>query len=329
MKKLLIAVLILTVAFCFYAAADSSAAIELKLAHFAADAHPGNLASKMFAEGVFKRTKGQIKVIVYPNNALGSPPEVLDKNIAGSIDMSLPSHGQLGKYSKKFNCVMLPFIFKNYAQTDKVLDGPFIKWAAGDLDKIGLVYLSTWEWGFRNMTNNIRPINNPEDVKGLKIRIAPEPPAQAAMEALGATTTVIGFNELQKALREGVVDGQENPISVIYSNKLYEHQKYLTMDGHNYYAMVHVIRKKTWEKLTPEQKKIVKEESVKAGNWMRKTLRDAEADQINQLKKFGVQVTYPDRARFRALMKPAYDRMKGIAGEDNIKVFIKMVDAAK
>jgi len=330
MKKVLIVFLVLFISVPLACVQCARAeVITMKLGHFAADEHPGNLASKMFADAVFKRTKGQIKVIIYPNNALGSPPEVLEKNILGAIDMSLPSHGQLGKYSKKFNCVMLPFIFQSYAQTDKVLDGPFIKWAAGDLDRAGLVFLSTWEWGFRNITNNIRPINHPEDVKGLKIRIAPEPPTQAAIEALGATTATIGFNELQQALSKGAVDGQENPLSVIYSNKLYEHQKYLAMTGHNYNAMVHVISKKTWDKLTPTQRKIIEEESVKAGNWMRKTVRDAEADQIDQLKKFGVQVTYPDKAKFKALMKPAYDRMKDIAGEDNIKAFIEMVDSVR
>ena len=329
MKKLLVAVLILAVALCVYGMPGSAAAIELKLGHFAADTHAGNLASKMFAEGVAKRTNGQVKVIVYANNALGSPPEVLEQNILGAVDMSLPTQGQLGKYSKKFNCVMLPFVFKNYAHADKVLDGPFLKWAAADLDKAGLVFLSNWEWGFRNLTNSKRPINKPDDVKGLKIRTPPEIPTQAAMEALGAVVATIGFNELQMALSQGVVDGQENPISVIFSNKLYEHQKYLAMTGHNYNSMVHVISKKTWNKLTPEQRTIVKEESVKAGNWMRKNLRESEADQINQLKKFGLQVTYPDVSLFKAKMGPAYDRMKAIAGADNINAFIKMVDAAK
>ena len=117
------------------------------------------------------------------------------------------------------------------------------------------------------------------------MRTPPELPTQAAMEALGAVVATINFNELQMALKQGVVDGQENPIAVIYSNKLYETQKYLAMTGHNYNSMVHVISKKVWDKLTAAQQKIVKEESKRAGDWMRKTVReDAEADQIKQLK---------------------------------------------
>jgi len=330
MKKLLVILLFLIISVSFISAESAKAAsVEMKLAHFAADAHPGNLASKMFAEAVEKRTNGQIKVIIYPNNALGAPPEVLEQNILGAVDMSLPTQGQLGKYSKRFNCVMLPFVFNDYKQADKVLDGKFLPWALPDLDKAGLVFLLNWEWGFRNLTNSKRPVVNPDDAKGLKIRTPPELPTQAAMEALGAVVATINFNELQMALKQGTVDGQENPIAVIYSNKLYETQKYLTMTGHNYNSMVHVISKKVWDKLTPEQQKIVKEESKKAGDWMRKAQREDEAKQIKELEKLGMQVVYPDKAKFKALMKPAYDRMKAVAGEDNIAAFLKMVDEAK
>lgn len=327
MKKLLLVLsLMVALAPLAYGAQSEPPVIEMKLGHFAAESHPGNLASKMFAEAVEKRTNGQLKVTIYPNNALGSPPEVLEQNILGAVDMSLPTQGQLGKYSKKFNCVMLPFVFENYEQADKVLDGKFIEWAGPDLEAAGLVFLSNWEWGFRNLTNNLRPVNEPADVKGLKIRTPPELPTQAAMEALGGIVTTINFNELQMALKQGVVDGQENPIAVIYANKLYESQKYLAMTGHNYNCMVHVISKRVWDKLTPAQQAIVKEESKRAGDWMRKTQRDAEASQIKELESLGMQVTYPDKKKFKALMQPAYDRMKSIAGEENIQTFITMVD---
>ena len=105
MKKTLLVLIVLMAA----VAVAQAQVIQMKLGHFAAESHPGNLASKMFAEAVEKRTNGEIKITIYPNNALGSPPEVLEQNILGAVDMSLPTQGQLGKYSKKFNCVMLPF----------------------------------------------------------------------------------------------------------------------------------------------------------------------------------------------------------------------------
>jgi len=202
MKKLAIIFCLLVIGGPFaYVHEAGSSPIEMKLGHFAAESHPGNLASKMFAAAVEKRTNGSIKVIIYPNNALGSPPEVLEQNILGAVDMSLPTQGQLGKYSKKFNCVMLPFMYDNYEHADRVLDGKFLPWALPDLDRAGLVFLSNWEWGFRNLTNSKRPVVNPEDVKGLKIRTPPELPTQAAMEALGAVVATISFSELQMALK--------------------------------------------------------------------------------------------------------------------------------
>lgn len=327
MKKTFASLFFLLVALSIGIGVD--AAMVLKLGHYANADHAGNKAAQMFADGVSKRTNGEIKVEIYPNNELGNPPEVLEQNVLGVIDMSLPTQGQLAKYSKKFGCVMLPFAYEGYDHAYRVLDGPFIAWAGKDLEDAGLVFLSNWEWGFRNLTNSVRPVNTPDDVKGLKIRTPPELPNQAAMEALGATVQTIQFSELPMALKQGVVDGQENPVSVIYAFKIYETQKYLAMTGHTYNSMVHVMSKKTWNKLTPEQQKIVKEESKKAGDFMRSTLRNAEADQIKKLEELGMEVTRPNVALFKAKMGPAYERMKASVGADNLDYFLKIVEQEK
>ena len=327
MRKAFLFILVFVVALSL--GAVSEAKMTLKLGHYANAQHAGNKAAQMFAEGVAKRTKGEITVEIYPNNELGNPPEVLEQNVLGVIDMSLPTQGQLAKYSKKFGCVMLPFAYNGYDHAYKVLDGPFIKWAEKDLEDAGLVFLANWEWGFRNLTNSVRPVNTPDDVKGLKIRTPPELSIQSAMEALGATVQTIQFSELPMALKQGVVDGQENPVSVIYAFKIYETQKYLAMTGHTYNSMVHVISKKTWAKLTPEQQRIVKEESKKAGDFMRKTLRDAEADQIKKLQELGMEVTWPNVAAFKAKMGPAYERMKASVGADNLAYFLKILKETK
>ena len=334
MKKIALVLLLLLTAASLFAGgqtesasqtSESSEPIVLKLGHFAAEDHAGNTATTMFAEAVEKRTNGLVTVEVYPNNQLGNPPEVLEQNILGAIDMSLPTQGQLAKYSKKFGCVMLPFAFDGYDTAYKVLDGPFLEWAAPDLEEQGLVFLSNWEWGFRNLTNSVHPILTPDDAKGLKIRTPPELSNQSAMEAIGAVVQTIAWAELPMALKQGVVDGQENPVSVIYSNKIYETQKFMTMTGHTYNSMVHVISKKTWDKLTPDQQKIIREESIKAGNWMRKTLQDAESDQIKALEDLGMQIDVVDLAPFQALMGPAYDKMEASVGKENMETFLEMI----
>jgi len=325
MKRHLWALLITLVAASFAQAQT----LQLKLAHYAAESHPGSLASRMFSEGVEKRTQGRIKIALYPDNTMGSPPAVLEKTIQGSVDMALPTQGQLGLHIKKFNCVMLPFIFESFAQADKVLDGPFTAWAAPDLERIGLVFLANWEWGFRNLTNSKRPVITAGDVRGLVVRTPPELSIRVAMEALGAVVATVDFNDLQKALREGVIDAEENPIAVIYANRIFDIHQHVAMTGHTYNSMVHVINKEVWGKLTPEQQNILREESVAAGTWMRKALRNAETEQIERMRQAGVRVTYPDRASFKALMGSAYNRMKAAAGEENIKEFSKMAESAK
>ncbi len=325
MKKFLLPIIVSI----FLFAGSSHAGLVLKIGHFANADHAGNTAVKMFAENVAKRTNGEITVKIYPNNELGNPPEVLEQNVLGVIDMSLPTQGQLAKYSKKFGCVMLPFAYNGYDHAYKVLDGPFMQWAKGDLDKAGLVFLSNWEWGFRNLTNSVRPVNNPADVVGLKVRTPPELSNQAAIEALGGTAQTIQFSELPMALKQGVVDGQENPVSVIYAFKIYETQKYLALTGHTYNSMVHVMSKKTWNKLTPEQQAVIQEESKKAGDFMRATLRAAEKDQLAKLEKLGMEVTYPDVSKFKAKMGPAYERMKASVGADNLEHFLKILKETK
>lgn len=303
--------------------------VTIKLAHYAEDGHPADLAAEDFAKKVLERTNGAVEIVVYPANTLGSPDEVLEQNILGTIDMSLPTQGHLSKYSQKFATVMLPFVFESYEHVYKVLDGPFMEWAAPDLDAQGLVFLSNWDWGFRNITNNQRPINTPEDVKGLKLRTPPEVQLQSAMEALGANVSQIAFSELIMSLKQGVVDGQENPLSVIFFNNVFEAQNHLAITQHVYNSMVNVMSKDVWNKLTTEQQTIIKEESANAGNMMREMMQKQDQELIGQLEEKGMEVTYPDKALFKAKMQPAYDAISEYAGKENVDYFLKICEENK
>jgi TRAP-type C4-dicarboxylate transport system substrate-binding protein len=161
------------------------------------------------------------------------------------------------------------------------------------------------------------------------MRTPPELQLQAAMEACGAVVTKISFPELYNALKQGVVDGQENPLAVIYHFKIYEVQKNLALTRHVYNSMVHVMSKKTWGKLTPDQQKIIKEESKKAGQWFRNAMVKEESGLVEKLKAKGMKVTKPDIAAFRAAMPPAYKRIGEYAGQANVDKFLKMVEAER
>jgi tripartite ATP-independent transporter DctP family solute receptor len=315
--------------FVWASGGTAEAVLQLRFAHFVDESHPGHLAAKMFAERVEQRTNGQVKITIYPNNTLGSPPEQAEQIKLGVLDMGVPTSGQLDKYVKAFGVVMTPFAYDDYDHAHRVLDGPAWDWLAPLAEKQGFVMLSNWEYGFRNLTNNRRPIEKPEDVKGLKIRVPPEIQLQAAMEALGAVVTKIAFPEVYMALAQKVVDGEENPIPIIYFMKFYEVQKYLALTHHVYNNMIHVISAKTWAKLTPEQQTIFKEESKAAGEYMRKAIVDQEGDLVSKMEKAGVVVTRPNLAPFRAAMGPAYKRIGEYAGEENMQKFMKMVEETR
>lgn len=314
---------------CLALAGPARAAMQLKLGHFGSETHPSNIAAKQFADNVAKRTNGEITVALYPNNALGSPPELLEQVIMGSIDMSLSGQDQLAKHVRLFDAVSIPFSVGGYDHMDRILDGPFKAWAAPEVDKLGLVFLSSWEWGFRQITNSKRPILSPDDVKGLKIRTPPAMSYQAAIEALGGSVQTIAFGELVMAMRQGVVDGQENPISVIYDLKLYESQPYISMVNYLYSSMCHLVTKRAWDKMTPGQQKIVQEESDAARLLMRKLVRDSESKQIETMKAGGIRIDTPDLGPFKAKMGPAYERIKKNIGEENFNKWMAMAKATE
>jgi tripartite ATP-independent transporter DctP family solute receptor len=307
-----------------FGAQSASAEVTLKLAHFGAEAHPSHIAAIQMAARVAERTGGSVKIDIFPAKQLGSPPEQLEQTLVGAIDMNLPTQGALDKYVKAFATVMTPFAFKDYADAHRVLDGPFNDWVAPLLEEKGLVLLSNWEYGFRNVTNNVRPINSPADMKGLKMRTPPEVQLVAAMEATGASATQISFSELPNALTQGVVDGQENPIGVIYHYKVYEVQKHLALTRHAYNAMVNVINKASWGKLTSSQQIILREESVAAGNLMRKLVANQEIEELKMLEAKGMKITRPDTAKFKAVMGPAYKKVAEYAGQENMDRFLSL-----
>jgi len=310
-------------------AITSQAQVNLRLGHYVTETHPMGAAAKQFADKVAARTNGAVKVQIFPANALGNPDEVLEQTRNGVIDMALPTTGQLGKYDKAFAAVSLPFLYDNLDQARKAIDGPMQEWLSGLAANSGFMLLGAWEYGFRNMTNNVRPINSPDDVKGLKIRTPPEIEIESAMQALGANVQKINFSELYLALSQGVVDGEENPIATIISIKLQEVQKYLAMTRHVYQAIFPVINPKSWAKLSPEQQRIVKEEIAAAGASERAMLQAQEDEAIAKLEAAGMKVTRPNLAPFRAQMAPAYAKISAYAGEANVRKVQQYVEQAR
>lgn len=299
--------------------------LTLTFAHATQTTHPAHTAAMQFAQRVEERSKGELRIEIFPASQLGSENEMLGKVRLGAIDMEATSLNYLIKYEKAFAVVVTPYLFDSYEHAHRVLDGPAMRWLAPLAEKQGFIILSNWEWGFRNLTNNKRPVNRPEDVRGLKIRVPPVAELEDTMQAMGAEVSKIGFKEVYMALSQGLVDGQENPLNVIYYNRLYEVQKHLALTQHVYYPLLHVMSVKSWVKLTPAQQTIVREESKAAGDGLRKKIMAEENELIAKMVEAGVKVTRPDPKPFRAQMEPAYQKIRLFAGEENVQRFLKMV----
>ena len=296
----------------------------MRFAHFGAEDHPSNIAAKQFASRVESRTNGEIKIIIFPNNVLGGPPEQAQQIKLGTIDMGLPTQGQLDKYDTAFAAVVLPFIFDSREQVFRVLDGPAMTWLAPLAEEQGFILLRNWDYGFRNVTNSVRPINAPEDVKGLKLRTPPELQIQASMEALGATRsgdrasgTLSGAvaesrrrrgksdlgDLLQQILRDAEVSG--------------DHPAHLQQ--HDPYGRARFL-----EEAYPRAA-----DDLPRGE-RRGRRSDAQADRrparrSRSRRSKPRHVAYaPNLAPFRALMGPAYERIAAYAGADNVKKFQQM-----
>ncbi len=325
MKRFMLLILMVAVATAVFAAD-----IELKFGHYAAESHPAHIAAMMFAENVAKATNGAVKITIFPNSKLGSSQEMVEQTKLGALDLVIPTEPAIAKFATpKFNLVAGPFAFKDYAAVDKFFTGGFMKWVMPDLDKAGLKYIARWEWGFRTYTNSKRPIEKPEDFKGLKIRTPPDFVNAETVKALGGTAQVIAFAELPMALKQGVVDGQENPIGVIYSGKMYETQKYLSILNYTYAATHLIMNAAKFNKLTVAQQKVLLEEGKKAGEFMMKSVREQEAGQIAEMKKLGMEVNYPDTAPFKAAAAPVWNALKAQVGEKDYNTFMDLLNKAK
>lgn len=309
--------------------AAQSKPVELKLAHYSVESHPMHLAAVQFAAAVASRTGGMVKVTIFPNSKLGNSQEILEQVSLGAVDLAIPTEPALAKYVKKFNLPAGPFAFKDYAATDKFFSGDFISWVSPDLERAGFKYLARWEWGFRNYTTSKRPILKPEDMRGLKIRTPPDFVNSATVKALGGTAQTIAFAELPMALKQGVVDGQENPIGVIYSNKMYETQKYLSVLNYTYNSTHLVMNKASFARLSPANQKIILEEAAAAGAYARKAIRDQEAGQVEELRKLGMQVDFPDTTPFKAAAAPVWNELKSQVGETDYNAFQALMEKAK
>jgi len=283
----------------------------IRWGHLQPKDHPVSAGTNKFAQVVEQKSGGKIKVREFPNSSLGSELQQQAALQGGTQEMMSASTTTLVGIVKEFGVLDFPFLFANEREADAMLDGPIGQRLLDRLPEHGLVGLAYWENGFRNVTNSKRPITRAEDLEGLKIRVMQNPVYLETFKTVRANPVPMAFGELFTALESRTVDAQENPYSIILGNKFNEVQKYLSITRHSYNAFIVLMSKKTWDALSPAERKIVQDAAVEARAYERQVARAAAGRDLAALKEKGMQVNElapAEASRMRDLLKPVSEK---------------------
>lgn len=301
-------------AFILAGVTSAAAQTEIKIGHGHTEQHSFHLAMERFTELLEEKAPGDYVVTIFANAQLGSEREMQEQLTFGTLEMTVT--GVLGIYEPKLALLELPFLFRDRDHVQAAQKSEAVAGLVESLPGKGIRLIGFVENGFRNITNNARAIDTPSDVHGLKIR-TPENQAQIeTFRALGAQPTPMPFSELYAALRQGVVDGQENPLQNIYDGKLQEVQTHLALTGHIYNSAYTIISESFFQAQSSENQQALVEAAEEAGAWQLNYLADKDAELLNLLKEAGMQVTEPNKEAFREATAPAYEVFYGQYGDD-------------
>ena len=292
--------------------------VILKLGHAVAPEHPYHLGAVRYSDLVAQRTKNKVKIDVYPSTQLGNERDMVEGLQLGTIDLVVTSTGPLGGFVPRMFVVDLPFLFRDRAHAYQVLDGPIGRELLDAFSAKGIKGLAFWENGFRQITNSVRPIEKPEDLKGIKIRTMENKVHLSAFRAFGASPTPMAWSEVYTALQQKTIDAQENPIAIIYFQKISEVQKYLALTGHFYSPTPLLMSLKAFNNLPKNIQKIMLDTAMECATFERNLLRDNEAKQLAEIKAKGMQVTLPNKKPFQDAAAPVYKEFESQFGKETI-----------
>src|SRR5215468_1155381 len=281
----------------FAGAALAQQPIVIKFSHVVAVDTPKGKAAEYFKKLAEERTKGRVKVEVYPNSTLFKDGEEMEALQLGSVQLLAPSLAKFGPLGvREFEVFDLPYIFDSYAELHKVTSGPVGAALFKKLESKGIVGLAYWDNGFKDMSAN-RPIRAPEDMKGLKMRIQSSKVLSDQMKAVGALPQVMAFSEVYQAMQTGVVDGSENTPSNMYTQKHHEVQKYTTLTNHGYIGYAVIVNKKFWDGLPPDIRTTLEgamRDATSYGNHIAKQENDAALEGIRKSGRSEILTLTPD-----------------------------------
>ena len=295
----------------------------LKFSHTDQQAGARQAAAQVFAKKVEELTQGRYKVQIYCCSQLGNDPKNIEQLALGGIDFTVSSTGSYAPHLPTLNLTMMPFLVDNYQQGWALYDNS--QWLKAQFDKApakGFRFLSTWEAGFRSMTTK-EPLNSPAQAKGMKLRTFPNEMMRWTLESMGFNIQIMPLPEVYLAIQQGAVQGQENPVDTIYSNKFYEVAPNVTLTNHVYSPIPLTISEKTWQKLSPADQKAVTEAAQVAAKFSREMISGNDANQLKDMAGKGAKINAkPDVEAFRQAVQPVYAKARDKYGAD-VDAFLK------
>ena len=311
----------------FQLPAQADAPIVIKFSHVVARDTPKGKAADKFRELAEAATKGRVKIEVYPNSTLYKDKEELEALQLGAVQMLAPSLAKFGPLGvKEFELFDLPFIFPDKAALDRVTDGPIGRDLLKKLETKGILGLAYWDNGFKVMSSN-RPMRVPADMKGLKMRIQASKVLDEEMRTLGANPQVMAFSEVYQALQTGVVDGTENPPSNLYTQKMHEVQKHLTVTNHGYIGYAVIVNKKFWDKLPADIRTQLDAAMKQATTYANQIAQQENEAALEAIKKSGKSTVYlpteAEKSEWRKTLLPVHKAVEDRIGKDLIAAAVK------
>lgn len=290
--------------------------INMRLGHGAQLAHPTHHASLRFAELIAERTNGAVKIDVFGNTQLGQEREMVEGLQFGTVDITVVSTGPLTGFVPQIGVVDLPFLFNSSEHAYKVFDGEIGQGLLKQFEPRGIVGLAFWENGWRHLTTGNRKVTTPDDLRGLKIRTMENRVHMDSFRAMGAAPVPMVWGEVYTGLQQGIIDGQENPITIVYTNALWEVQRYYALTGHFYGPHLVLMSKATFDRLSPEFQQIFRDTAIEVASFQRQ-LSAQEADrQVDLLREQGMDVYEVDRSLFQAATAHVASQYEATFGKD-------------
>ena len=325
MRFTTLATVTLALALAFTAQAQQP--IVVKFSHVVAVDTPKGQGAEYFKKIAEERTKGRVKIEVYPNSQLYKDGEEMEALQLGSVQMLAPSLAKFGPLgAREFEVFDLPYIFDDYKDLHKVTEGPVGAALFKKLDSKGIVGLAYWDNGFKVMSAN-KALHKPEDFKGLKMRIQSSKVLGDEMKALGSIPQVMAFSEVYQALQTGVVDGTENPPSNFYTQKFFEVQKFNTLTNHGYLGYAVIVNKKFWDGLPADIRTALEGAMKDATKFANDIAQKENDDALEAVRKSGktqvLTLTPAEKAVWKKAMIPVHKELEGRIGKDLIQSVYK------